>query len=106
MTSSALRVTVRKQVIDFIRQQPPEARHRLRLAIRGLAKERGDRTSLEGDLEGLHRLRVGPYRIIFWYVSSRSGTEIDCVFAERRSLVYLLLQEILRRGMLSPEKEA
>ena len=100
MTSERMPVTVRRQVIDFIRQQPPESRHRLRLAVRGLANDRGDMKAMEGDLEGFHRLRVGPFRVVFHYVPSKTGMVIDCVFAERRSVVYLLLQEMLRKGIL------
>jgi mRNA-degrading endonuclease RelE of RelBE toxin-antitoxin system len=104
MTSEAFRVSVRGQVIDFIRQLPPESRHRMRLAIRGLAHGRGDIKPLDGDLEGFHRLRVGSYRVVFWYVSSKAGMTVDCVFAERRSVIYLVLEQALRKGLLKPDR--
>jgi len=104
MTFERLPVTVRRQVIDFIRQQSPESRHRLRLAVRGLANDRGDVKAMEGDLEGFHRLRVGPFRVVFQFLPSKSGLVVDCVFAERRSVVYLLLEELLRKGMLKSDK--
>jgi mRNA-degrading endonuclease RelE of RelBE toxin-antitoxin system len=57
-------------------------------------------------MEGFHRLRVGSYRIVFWYVSSKSGMTVDCVFAERRSVIYLVLEQVLRKGLLKPDKGA
>jgi mRNA-degrading endonuclease RelE of RelBE toxin-antitoxin system len=50
-----------------------------------LQKGRGDINPLEGPLHDYCRLRVGPSRIILSYSKSRA---IDCVFAERRSIVY------------------
>ena len=104
MTSRSLRVVIPQQVADFVRGQAPAARHRLRLAIRDLAYERGDIEVLDGALEGYHRLRVGPFRIVFAYASSKSGACIQCIFIEHRSVVYLLLENMLHRGLLKPDK--
>jgi mRNA-degrading endonuclease RelE of RelBE toxin-antitoxin system len=83
------------QVVDFVRSLPPRPRHLLRLAIRSLAQGRGDVKALEGELADYWRLRVGSYRIIFW----RSPTIIECVFAERRSIIYEIFAEELRRKL-------
>ena len=45
---------------------------------------------LEGPLQDYYRLRVGSYRIILRYASAKT---IECVFAERRSLVYEVFAE-------------
>ena len=34
----------------------------------------------------------------------RRRLRIHCVFAERRSLVYVLLEDLLTRGLLRPER--
>lgn len=78
-----MKVRVAPQVVDFLRGLAPEPRQRL--ALRDLQKGRGDIKPLEGPLHDYCRLRVGPYRIILSYSKSRT---IDCVFAERRSIVY------------------
>lgn len=77
-------VRLAPQVADYLRRLAPEPRRRLRRALRDLATGKGDIRALEGPLQDYARLRVGPYRVILSYRASR----IDCVFAERRSLVY------------------
>jgi mRNA-degrading endonuclease RelE of RelBE toxin-antitoxin system len=89
------RIQLRTQVKDFMDRLPPEPRRRLKLALRGLENERGDRTALREGLAGYHRLRVGGYRVIYRYLP---GGVTECVFAERRSLVYQLFErEMLER---------
>jgi mRNA interferase RelE/StbE len=83
------------QVAEFLHSLAPEPRRRLRLAIRSLAQGRGDIKALEGDLDGYWRLRVGSYRVILW----QSTTVVECVFAERRSIVYEIFAEELRRKL-------
>jgi len=83
------------QVADLLRGLAPEPRRQLRLAIRSLARGRGDVRALEGELAGYWRLRVGSYRVILW----QSATVIECVFAERRSIVYEIFAEELRRTL-------
>lgn len=87
-----MKVELSEQVLEFVRRLPPDPRRRLRRALRDLATERGDLQALEGPLEGYCRLRVGAYRIVLSY--AKRGT-IQCVFAERRSIVYELLVELL-----------
>jgi mRNA-degrading endonuclease RelE of RelBE toxin-antitoxin system len=88
-----MRVVLAPQVVDFVRRLPPEPRGRLRRALRDLQKERGDIVPLEQPFEGYCRLRVGGYRVVFAYGKRQT---IECVFAERRSVVYELLLERLR----------
>lgn len=84
------------QVAEFLRGLTPEPRRQMRLAIRSLAHGRGDVRALEGELSGYWRLRVGIYRIILW----RSATVIECLFAERRSIIYEIFAEELRRRLV------
>lgn len=87
-----MRVRLTPQVINFVRSQAPEPRRRLRQALRDLAKEKGDVLPLEAPLQDYHRLRAGPYRILLRYTGKNT---IDCVFAERRSIVYEVFSEAL-----------
>jgi mRNA-degrading endonuclease RelE of RelBE toxin-antitoxin system len=80
---------MREQVKRFIESLAPESRRRVRLSLRGLETERGDRLALRERLAGYHRLRVGGHRIVFRYLP---GRVIECVFAEERSLIYHLFE--------------
>jgi len=93
-------VEVSDQVAEYVRRQPPEPRRRLRAAIRGLATGRGDIKSLEGPLSGYCRLRVGGYRVLLAYGSSKAGgPSIKCIFAERRNLVYEIFQRVMEEQL-------
>ena len=87
-----MKVLLAKQVVEFVCRLPPEPKRRLHSALRDLTREKGDIRALEPPLEGYCRLRVGGYRIVFSY--AKRGT-IECVFAERRSVVYELMLERL-----------
>jgi len=60
--------------------------------LRDLARSEGDTQALEGPLRDYHRLRVGPYRIVFQYSTPKT---IDCVFAETRGIVYEIFAEAM-----------
>jgi len=92
-----MKVEVSPQVAEFLRRQAPEVRRLLRGALRELASGQGDVKPLEGPLEGYCRLRVGAYRVVFAYAGRRT---IQCVFAERRSIVYEVLAQTLRDKLL------
>ncbi len=94
-------VWIADQVQDFLRALPPEARRAVRRGLGALGDGRGDVRALEGALEGYHRLRVGSYRVVFRYGVSARGPAIYCVFAERRALVYVLVEQLLE-GALRP----
>jgi len=79
----------------FVKSLAPDARRRLRLAIRGLAYGRGETKSLEGNLAECCRLSVTGYRVIYKERSERGGRVIDCVLAERRALVYEIFTRLL-----------
>jgi len=58
---------------------------------------KGDITALESPLQDYCRLRVGPYRVILTYSNSRT---IDCLFAERRGIVYEVFAETMIERLL------
>ena len=87
-----MKVEISPQVADFVRRLAPEPRRLLRRALKDLSQDRGDIKHLEAPLDEYCRLRVQGYRVILHY-SSR-GT-IQCVFAERRSIVYEVFAQAL-----------
>ena len=97
------RVEISGQVRAFIRSRAPEPRKQLRVALRDLTRERGDIKHLEGPLKDHFRLRVGSYRIIFQY--SQSGKVIQCLFAERRNIVYEIFEKLIHSRLLRDEGE-
>lgn len=94
-------VLLSEQVVAFVRRLAPEPRRALRQALRGLASGKGDLRQLEAPLQGYHRLRVGAYRVIFAYGEKRA---IECLFAERRSLVYEIFAREVAARLLAPHE--
>jgi mRNA interferase RelE/StbE len=80
-------VVISGQVELYLKRLAPEPRLRIRRSLTGLASGRGDIRSLEEDLEGYYRLRVGKYRVVFRY---GDDGKVQCVFIETRALVYQL----------------
>jgi len=87
----------------FIRTLAPDPGKRLREALRELGHERGEIKRLEGPLKEYCRLRVRDYRIIFQY--SRRKKVIECVFAERRDLIYEVFEKLVRARLLGRGEE-
>jgi mRNA-degrading endonuclease RelE of RelBE toxin-antitoxin system len=83
------------RVEAFVKAQAPEPRRRLTRAIQGLAKNRGDIKRLEGALAEYSRLRIGGCRVIFAERSEAGERMIDCMFAERRAVVYEIFEALL-----------
>jgi mRNA-degrading endonuclease RelE of RelBE toxin-antitoxin system len=100
----AIELQLSEQVVRFIARQAPEPRRRLRSALRALASERGDIRALEGPLKEYHRLRVGRYRVVFAYRSTGKRRRIQCLYADRRSAVYEMFEELLKQHFLRAEK--
>jgi mRNA interferase RelE/StbE len=97
-----LTVVVSSQVAAFVRRLAPEPRRAVRQALRDLGVGKGDIRQLEAPLGGYHRLRVGGFRVVFAYGEKRT---IECVFAERRSLVYeVFAREVAARFKSRSEK--
>jgi len=83
-----IKVNLAAQIVEFFGRLAPEPRKKLRAALRGLEREQGDIKSLEGKLTGYQRMRSGSHRVIFTRKVRCGKPEIDCIFAEHRSLVY------------------
>lgn len=66
----------------------PDAKRRVRAELKLLSKGKGDIKSLQRDLSGFYRIRVGEHRIIFHYTPGKSGPECFCDFAEARDVIY------------------
>lgn len=90
-------VEVSTQVVEFMGTLAPEPRKRLREALRKLAREEGDICALEANLDGFYRLRVGSFRVIFFYAAKPGHRIIRCVFAERRSIIYQTFAQLARQ---------
>lgn len=88
-------VRIQQEVFDFLRKLPPQPRHALRVAIKGLARESGDIKALSEELDGFFRLRVGTYRVIFEYEIIAGRRMITCVFAGPRKWIYEVFQSRL-----------
>ena len=88
-------VRVQNEVLDYLRRVSPQPRHALRMAIKGLAEEKGDIKSLTDELEGFYRLRVGSHRVIFEYEIIDGQRVITCIFAGPRKWIYEVFQSRL-----------
>jgi mRNA-degrading endonuclease RelE of RelBE toxin-antitoxin system len=86
-----------------VKSLAPEPRRRLTTALKALAHDRGDVQRLEGKLEGYSRLRVAGHRVIFCERAERGERIIDCVFAEKRAIVYDLFVRLLSESIGSPD---
>ena len=98
-----MRVEISDQVRRFVRSLPPDPRKELRAALRELSHERGDIKHLEGPLRDYLRLRVRDFRIIFQY--SRRRRVIECVFAERRDLIYEVFEKLIHVRLLGESEK-
>ncbi|MEI6071877.1 MAG: hypothetical protein WCS31_08790 [Verrucomicrobiae bacterium] len=87
-----MKISASEQVQSWLSALPPETKHRVRLALRGLARGRGDIKGLLGPLTGFNRLRVGGLRIIYRQTRAR---EILLEYANNRDVIYELYREIL-----------
>jgi len=81
-------VRIQDEVLDYLRCLPPKPRHAIRLAIKSLAREKGDIKPLTDELEGFYRLRVGSHRVIFEYEIIDGQKVITCIYAGPRKWIY------------------
>jgi mRNA-degrading endonuclease RelE of RelBE toxin-antitoxin system len=87
-------IEILPEAADSIRALAPEPCRKLRLAIRGLEHGRGDIQPLRDELEGLQRLRVDDFRIIFREYF-RGQRVVRVVFVMKRSFGYEALAQLL-----------
>jgi hypothetical protein len=87
-----IKISASDQVAVWLCGLPPQTKHRVRLALRCLAKGKGDIKGLQGPLEVFNRLRIGGLRMIYRQIS---GNEIRLEYANTRDAVYELYEQIL-----------
>lgn len=87
-----MKISASEQVQAWLAGLPPETKRRVRLALRGLGRGRGNIKGLIGPLAGFNRLRVGGLRIIYRQTRAR---EIRLEYANNRDVIYELYREIL-----------
>jgi mRNA-degrading endonuclease RelE of RelBE toxin-antitoxin system len=94
------KVRVGRQVEDFLKALAPEPRRALRLAMKSLSGDKGDVKLLEGKLSGFWRLRTGKIRVIFQAKAVGGERVIFCFYANYRSIVYVVLEQLLASGLI------
>ena len=94
------RVMVRQRVKDFLQTLAPEPRRQLWRGLKDLAQDKGDLKQLEGSLHPFWRLRVDRMRVIYEPRSVASERQLICFFADHRSTVYAVLEQLLASGMV------
>jgi mRNA-degrading endonuclease RelE of RelBE toxin-antitoxin system len=99
------RVIVTARVRDFLRSLAPEPRRKLWRAIKELADDKGDVKLLEEKLSGFWRLRVGKVRVIYEIKVGGGTREIICFYANYRSVVYVILEQLLASGLIEELKQ-
>ncbi len=99
------KVHVGRQVENFGKALAPEPRRALWQAMKNLADNRGDVKLLEGKLSGLLRLRVGKLRVIFEVRAIRGERVYFCFYANYRSVVYVILEQLLASGLIEELKQ-
>jgi len=87
-----MEISASEQVQTWLAGLPPETKHRVRFALRGLARGRGDIKGLLVPLSGFNRLRIGGLRIIFRQTRPK---EIRLEYANNRDVIYELYRDIL-----------
>lgn len=88
-----MKLSASEQVQTWLTSLPPETKHKVRLALRGLVKGQGDIKALSSPLDGFNRLRIGSLRVIY---QQRSRSDIFLEYAESRDRVYETFQELAR----------
>lgn len=86
-----MHILLSEQVVSYVRSLPPVPKKRVREALEKLNQLEGDLKDLHHPLEGYCRLRVHQYRIIL----KIENETIQCVFIEKRSLVYEIFEQTL-----------
>ena len=89
------RVTLDDQPLKFIRQQAPDSRRALREALHAVETGKTFPEPLEDPLAGFYKLKVAGYRMILQAVPGSAGPGFRVIFAERRTVVYVLFSQLL-----------
>jgi len=92
-----MQISASEQVSSWLCALPPGSKHRVRMALRMLARGHGDIKPLQGPLEGFNRLRIGGRRIIY---RQTAANRILLEYANTRDVIYELFEQLLagRKG--------
>ena len=99
------RVIVGQRVKDFLQTLAPEPRRKLWRGLKGLARDQGDLKQLEGNLHPFWRLRVDRMRVVYEPRSVPGERQLICFFADHRSTVYAVLEQLLVSGMVEESRD-
>ena len=99
------RVIVKQRVRGFLQTLAPEPRRKLWRGLKDLAQDKGDLKQLEGNLHPFWRLRVDRMRVVYEPRSVAGERQLVCFFADHRSTVYAVLEQLLVSGMVEELKE-
>jgi mRNA-degrading endonuclease RelE of RelBE toxin-antitoxin system len=94
------RVIIGSGVKAFMGGLAPQPRRKLRRAIKELADGKGDVKQLDGNLAPFWRLRVSHIRVIFDEKYQNGQRTILCFFADYRTTVYSVLEQLLASEFL------
>jgi mRNA-degrading endonuclease RelE of RelBE toxin-antitoxin system len=83
------------QVLQFLAGLAPDQKKKLRTAMRCLETDAGDLKDLVDALTGYKRLRVGNFRVIYLETFKNGRPVRECIFGERRNVVYELFSEMV-----------
>ena len=86
-----MKILASDQVAKWLSNLPPESKRRVRVALKGLERWKGDIKPLRGELEDFYRLRVGGYRIVYRIIS-RSLVRLE--YADTRDVVYEAFRQL------------
>ena len=100
------RVIVGGQGKGFLESLAPEPRRKLWRGIKNLAHGKGDIKQLEGRLAPYWRLRVDRARVIYDQRAIKGERCMVCFFADHRSTVCSVLQQLLASGLIAELKGA
>ena len=78
----------------------PEPRRKLWRGLKDLAQDKGDLKQLESNLHPFWRLRVDRMRVIYEPRSVAGERQLVCFFADHRSTVYAVLEQLLVSGVV------
>jgi mRNA-degrading endonuclease RelE of RelBE toxin-antitoxin system len=99
------RVIIKQRVRGFLQTLASEPRRKLWRGLKGLAQNKGDLKQLEGNLHPFWRLRVDRMRVIYEPRSVAGERQLVCFFADHRSTVYAVLEQLLVSGMVEELKD-
>jgi mRNA-degrading endonuclease RelE of RelBE toxin-antitoxin system len=99
------RVIIKQRVRRFLQTLAPEPRRKLWRGLKDLAEDKGDLKQLEGNLHPFWRLGVGRMRVIYEPRSVAGERQLVCFFADHRSTVYAVLEQLLASGLLQELKD-